>query len=93
MIEPPLVAAADELLAYLRKIRRPACLIGGMVVARWGEPRQTRDVDATVLADFGSELAVLEDILRRFPSRDREPRQRADRVRLAPRRRTAFRST
>jgi hypothetical protein len=54
-----------------------------MVVARWGEPRATRDVDATVLADFGEEAQLLSALLRKFPSRDPEPLPRAERGRLA----------
>lgn len=83
MIPSPLVAAARELLTFLETLGRPACLIGGMVVARWGEPRQTQDVDATVLADFGEELTVLGQVLQRFPSRDPRPEPRAELGRLA----------
>jgi len=75
---PPLLAAARELLDYLETLGRPACLIGGMVVARWGEPRATRDVDATVLADFGDEAQLLAALLQKFPSRDPEPLPRAE---------------
>ena len=31
------------------------CLIGGLAVQRWGEPRATLDADITLLADFGDE--------------------------------------
>jgi hypothetical protein len=31
------------------------CVIGGLAVVRWGEPRFTRDVDVTLLCPFGSE--------------------------------------
>jgi hypothetical protein len=83
MTTPPLLEAARELLDYLESLGRPACLIGGMVVARWGEPRATRDVDATVLADFGEEAGLLAALLRKFPSRDPEPLPRAEIGRLA----------
>lgn len=83
MIRPPLLEAARELLDYLEGLERPACLIGGMVVARWGEPRATQDVDATVLADFGEEAALLAALLRKFSSRDPDPAQRAELGRLA----------
>jgi hypothetical protein len=66
MTPPPLVQAAQELLQFLKAQDRAACVIGGMVVARWGEPRGTQDVDATVLVDFGEELAVLELLLSKF---------------------------
>ena len=83
MITPPLVDAARELLDYLQALDRPACLIGGMVVARWADPRATQDVDATVLADFGEEATLLAALLRKFPSRDPEPAKRAEIGRLA----------
>lgn len=83
MTPPPLIDAARELLDYLETLGRPACLIGGMVVARWGEPRGTQDVDATVLADFGEERELLAALLRRFPSRDPDPAARAELGRLA----------
>ena len=34
------------------------CLIGGLALLRWGEPRYTQDVDLTLLCPFGEELAV-----------------------------------
>lgn len=60
MTPPPLVEAARELLTFLCDHGRSACLIGGFVVSRWGEPRATKDVDATVLVDFAEETAVLD---------------------------------
>jgi hypothetical protein len=83
MTAPPLVEAADELLRFLREHSRPACLIGGMVVSRWGEPRATRDVDATVLVDFAEECTFLDLLLSRFESRDPDPVPRAELGRLA----------
>ena len=83
MTAPPLIEAARELLDYLDVLHRPGCLIGGMVVARWGEPRATQDVDATVLVDFGQEADVLTALLRHFRSRDPDPLPRAELGRLA----------
>jgi len=83
MTPPRLVEAADELLRFFKDQRRPACLIGGMVVSRWGEPRVTKDVDATVLVDFNQERAVLAEILSRFRSRDVDAERRAEVGRLA----------
>lgn len=83
MTPPRLVEAAEEFLSFLRANGRPACLIGGLVVSRWGEPRATRDVDATVLVDFKEEAAVLDLLLSRFASRDPDPVRRAELGRLA----------
>jgi predicted nucleotidyltransferase len=65
----PLFDAARELLHFLDSLGFTSCLIGGLVVERWGEPRLTRDVDATVLAEYGSEAAVIDAVLSRFASR------------------------
>jgi len=82
MTAPRLVEAAAELLGFLGAHGRPACLIGGFVVSRWGEPRVTKDVDATVLVDFSEETAVLNLLLSKFPSRDPDPVRRAELGRL-----------
>ena len=66
---PELARAAADILAFLDTKGRPACLIGGVVVSRWGEPRATQDVDLTVLTDFGEEENVLHELLSRYPSR------------------------
>ena len=83
MTPPRLVEAADELLRFFRESGRPACLIGGLVVSRWGEPRVTKDVDATALVDFGQEAQVLSQLLERFRSRDADATRRAQLGRLA----------
>lgn len=44
----PQVAAAVEALDVFRTIDRRACLIGGLALQRWGQPRFTADVDLTV---------------------------------------------
>ena len=46
-----------------------ACLIGGMVIARWGQPRATTDADFSVLAPYGEEEHVLDILLDRFSPR------------------------
>lgn len=78
-----LARAAADLMTYLREQQLAGCLIGGMVVSRWGEPRATQDVDATVATDFGDEPAVLGILLQRYPSRVSEPSEFAARARMA----------
>ena len=46
-----------------------SCIIGGIAVQRWGEPRLTRDVDATLLAGIGGEEKYVDEILRHYASR------------------------
>ena len=65
----PLFDAARELLLFLDLSGFTSCLIGGLVVERWGEPRLTRDVDATVLAEDGTEARVIDAVLARFAAR------------------------
>ena len=45
------------------------CIIGGIALQRWGEPRTTLDVDVTVLTDFGAEAPVVKKLLQLFKPR------------------------
>jgi len=47
----------------------PFCIIGGVAVQRWGEPRFTKDVDLTLFTGFGEEERFLEFWLRTFQLR------------------------
>jgi len=39
------------------------CIIGGLALQRWGEPRVTLDVDVTLLTGFGDEERYVEHLL------------------------------
>lgn len=71
---PVLAAAAQEVFRVLRLAEVPACLIGGLAVHRWAEPRATADVDLTVLAPYGEEAKVLDALLGRFEAREEDAR-------------------
>ena len=45
------------------------CFIGGLALQRWGEPRETVDVDLTLLAGFGSEQRFIDRLLQSFQGR------------------------
>ncbi len=75
MIDNRLIQAAHEVLSCLENAGRPVCLIGGLAVHRWGEPRFTRDVDVTVLAPYGDEAPVLDLLLARFAPRRPDARE------------------
>lgn len=45
------------------------CIIGGVAVQRWGEPRLTRDVDLTLITGFGGEEKFIEVWLRDYQFR------------------------
>ena len=64
-----LLAAAKEICDWLDGAGFRSCVIGGLAVQRWGEPRLTRDVDLTVLAEFGREEPVVDACLARFRGR------------------------
>jgi predicted nucleotidyltransferase len=71
----PLLEAARELLDFLDASGYRSCLIGGLVIQRWGQPRLTTDVDATVLAAYGEEAPVIDALLGRFAPRRADARQ------------------
>ena len=64
-----LFAAAAEIEAFCAARAWPCCVIGGLAVQRWGEPRQTRDVDLTLLTGIGGEAAFIDPILTRYTGR------------------------
>ncbi|MCA9441701.1 MAG: nucleotidyl transferase AbiEii/AbiGii toxin family protein [Candidatus Omnitrophica bacterium] len=64
-----LFEAAKEVCGFMSEMGWRFCLIGGLAVQKWGEPRTTLDADITLLAGFGSERDFVEPLLSRFPSR------------------------
>ncbi|NUM52668.1 MAG: nucleotidyl transferase AbiEii/AbiGii toxin family protein [Candidatus Hydrogenedentes bacterium] len=52
-----------------------SCVIGGVALVRWGEPRETVDVDLTLLTGFGDETKFVEELLRHFDARVPDPLQ------------------
>jgi hypothetical protein len=52
-----------------------SCVIGGVAVQRWGEPRLTRDVDVTLLTGLGGEAKYVDEILKHFASRISDARE------------------
>lgn len=59
----PLTQAAVDVLRICAALSLEACVIGGLAVQRWGQPRVTQDVDLTVLAPFGTEKTVVDGLL------------------------------
>ena len=45
------------------------CFIGGLAVQRWGEPRETVDVDLTLLTGFADERRYVSVLMDRFEAR------------------------
>jgi hypothetical protein len=61
--------AALEIQGFLEAKQWQFCIIGGLAVVRWGQPRATQDVDISLLTEFGSEAAYVDAILEQFPGR------------------------
>jgi len=70
-----LVKLAAELQQFLDSKSWKNCLIGGLVLQRWGEPRLTKDVDMTVLTGFGGEEQVVDLLLGRYAGRRSDVRE------------------
>jgi hypothetical protein len=69
-----LFAAAVGFEAFCRAQAWRHCIIGGMAVQRWGDPRQTRDVDVTVLSGLGGEARFIDAVLGAYRGRIPEAR-------------------
>ncbi|MCE5229867.1 nucleotidyl transferase AbiEii/AbiGii toxin family protein [bacterium] len=61
--------AAKEVADFMAERGWKFCLIGGLAVEHWGEPRATLDADFTVLSGFDNEEDFIKPILERFESR------------------------
>lgn len=77
-----LVAAALEIETQWRQAGWKACIIGGLAVLRWGEPRTTQDVDVTLLTGYGGEEPYVDALLAAFTPRIPEAREFALRHRV-----------
>jgi hypothetical protein len=67
-------SAALELQSFCQERNWRFCFIGGIALQRWGEPRQTVDVDITLLTGFGAEESFVDPLLARFAGRRSDAR-------------------
>ncbi len=67
MIE--IIRAAAELQALCESQGWRFCFIGGLALQRWGEPRETIDVDVTLWTGFGGEEPFVRKLLEHFHPR------------------------
>jgi hypothetical protein len=63
------IKAAAELQAVCEAEEWRFCFIGGLAVLRWGEPRETVDVDLSLLTGFSGEDRFVRTLLGRFRPR------------------------
>lgn len=71
----PLLEAAVEVQEFFRRKRWRFCIIGGLAVIRWGQPRVTQDVDVSLLTGFGNEPKYVDRLLNEFAGRISDARQ------------------
>lgn len=69
-----LTRLALEIQTFCESRKWSFCIIGGMAVQHWGEPRFTKDVDVTLLTGFGSEESYVDAFLSAYESRISEER-------------------
>jgi hypothetical protein len=67
MIE--LFRVALDLQRLFVKYHWKFCIIGGVALQRWGEPRVTQDVDISLLTGIGEEEKYIQLLARRFSPR------------------------
>jgi hypothetical protein len=65
----PILETALEVQGFCRARAWRFCIIGGLAVQRWGEPRLTQDIDVTVISGFGSEEEFVDSLLSGFRGR------------------------
>lgn len=73
---------ALEVQAWLIARKWRFCVIGGVALQRWGQPRVTQDVDLTLLTGFGGEEAFVDELLTAFRPRIGNAREMALRSRV-----------
>lgn len=73
--------AAAEIQAFCERRGWNFCIIGGLALIRWGQVRQTQDVDLTLLTQFDDEPFIL-DLLASFRARYEGAREFALRNRI-----------
>jgi hypothetical protein len=61
--------AASDLQSICEARSWRFCFIGGLAVQRWGEPRETVDVDLSLLTGFGREEEFIHILLEEFQGR------------------------
>lgn len=69
----PVFDAALLAQAACRQLEAGFCVIGGVALQRWGEPRFTADADLSVLVEPGQERNVAERLLQRLEARIDDP--------------------
>ena len=67
--------AAREVADFMTARRWKFCVIGGLAVQRWGEPRLTQDADLTLLTGFENEAFYVDALMAHFSPRREDARE------------------
>jgi hypothetical protein len=78
----PILDAALAAQAACDAAGLPNCVIGGVALQRWGEPRFTADADLSVLVEPGEEMRAIDMLLSRLTPRVENARAFAARTRV-----------
>ena len=78
----PVFDAALTAQEVCKRIGLEFCVIGGVALQRWGEPRFTADVDLSVLVEPGGEDTVASELLARLEARVDSPHEFARQTRV-----------
>jgi predicted nucleotidyltransferase len=70
-----LYEAASQIQRFFEEQGWRFCIIGGIAVIRWGQPRATQDVDVSLLTGLGDEEQYIDPILQEFASRIPDPNE------------------
>lgn len=70
-----IVAAAVELQDFLQTQQAKFCVIGGLAVLYWGQPRTTEDVDVSLFVPLGEESEQIDRLLSNFRARIPDARE------------------
>ena len=70
-----LFAAAERVQQFCAHREWRTCFIGGIALQRWGQQRQTKDGDLTLLTGFGQEEHYVDEILGNFRARRDDARE------------------
>lgn len=69
-----LFRAAADVLSFCEERGWQCCVIGGLAVQRWSDPRLTRDADLTLFTGLGGEERFVEPLLAEFLPRVQDAR-------------------
>ncbi|GMW02528.1 MAG: hypothetical protein AMXMBFR84_36640 [Candidatus Hydrogenedentota bacterium] len=70
-----LITAVSEVNDFMASKGWTYCLIRGLAVQHWGEPRTTLDADFTLITGWGQEAPYIDTLLSQFESRIPDARQ------------------